>query len=192
MPDDRTLLVMPDATLRRVLAPAAPAPASALIERVQAVPAGNDLYAVVDVAALRPLIVPWLNVAAMRQRDKFPAEAKPFLEVPNLIAAVDLTLNLTSASPTMLIVHANDGASADRLETLYSLAKKMQRTEMTKDVAKMQQSQDPVERAFGRYIERVSNSTAEIYAPERQGDNLVLFQGFQQNSPVQKQLSWWQ
>ena len=188
MPDDRTLLVMPDVTLRKVLSPVGAPRSSPLLDRVGKLPGGQDLYAVVDVVSLRPLLNPWLNVAVMQKRDAFPAEARPYLEVPNLITAVELTLNLTTASPTSLVVRANDGASADRLEALYKLAKERQRKEMTKDVAKMQQSDDPVERAFGKYIERVSNSTADIYAPERQGDSLVLFQGFKQNSPVQQQL----
>jgi prepilin-type processing-associated H-X9-DG protein len=188
MPDERTLLAMPEVTLQKVLLSIASAQSSPLIERVKALPGGDDLYAVVDVVSLRPLLVPWLNVAVMQKRDSFPEEAKPFLELPNLVAAVDLSLNLTSPRPAMLAVHANDAASADRLEQLYALAKQMQRKQTIEGVAKLQQSQDPVERAFGRYIERVSNLTDDLYVPERQGDSLVLFHGLQQDNPIQQQL----
>ena len=188
MPDEQTLLVMPELMLRKVMSSIASAMRSPLIERVESQPGGVDLYAVVDVASLRPLIVPWLNVAVMQQRDKFPEEAKPFLEVPNLVTAIDMTLNLTSPRPATLTVHANDGASADRLEQLYALLKQMQRKEALEGAAKMQQSQDPMERAFGRYIERMSSLTDELYAPEREGDSLVLFHGLQQDNPVQQQL----
>jgi prepilin-type processing-associated H-X9-DG protein len=188
MPDAETLLVMPEFTLRKVLSPAAGAPPSPLIERVKEQPGGDDLYAVVDVASLRPLVVPWLNVAVMQQRDKFPEEAKPFLEVPNLVTAIDLTLSLTSPRPATLAIHANDAASADRLQELYALAKQIQRKQAMEGAAKMQQSQDPMERAMGRYIERVSNLMDDLYVPERQGDSLVLFHGLEQDNPVQQQL----
>jgi prepilin-type processing-associated H-X9-DG protein len=188
MPDERTLLVMPDITLHKVLTPITADAASPLIERVRELPGGNDLYAVVDAASLRPLVVPWLNVAVMQQKDKFPEEAKPFLELPNLITAVDLTLSFSSPRPATLVVHANDAASADRLQTLYDLARELQRKQAMKGAAQLQQSDDPVERAFGKYIERVNHTMADAYVPERQGNSLVLFQGFQQDDPAQQQL----
>ena len=122
MPDDRTLLVMSEPTLQRVLAPQGVPGLSPLLDRVGQWPGGDDLDAVIDIESLRPLIVPWLNVAAMQQGDKFPAEAKPFLEIPNLVSAIDLSFNITNASPTALVLHANDAQSANRLEELYRLA----------------------------------------------------------------------
>ncbi len=187
MADDQTLLVMPEATLRQVLAPTAK-PASALVEHAGELPSGNDVYAVVDVAALRPMIVPWLNVAAIRQGDAFPAEAKPFLEVPHLISAIDLAINITNTSPTLLAVRANDGQSADRLEELYTLATDLQRQRALAGAAQLQQSDDPIQQAMGRYIERMSNSTRQPYKYERQGDNLILLQVTSSESSLQTQL----
>ena len=73
MPDDRTLLVMPDVTLRKMLAPVDLNATSPLLQRVSNLQGGDDLYVMVDVASLRPLIVPWMNVAvAQRRRSRRP------------------------------------------------------------------------------------------------------------------------
>jgi prepilin-type processing-associated H-X9-DG protein len=129
-----------------------------------------------------------MNVAAMQQGDKFPEEAKPFLEVPNLVSAIDLTLNITNPSPTLLTLHTNDAASADRLEELYDLGQQLQRKNAVANAAKLQQSDDPIERAFGKYIERMANSTTETYKYERRGDNLILFQMASADGSPQSQL----
>ncbi len=188
MPNEDTLLVMSDVTLKKTLAPLDAAATSPLLERLGELPGGDDLYAVVDVAALRPLVVPWLNVAVMQQREKFPEEAKPFLELPNLISAIDLAFNITNRSPTLLALHANDAASADRLEKLYDLGQELQRKNAAASAAKLQQSDDPIERAFGKYVERMANTTTETYKYERSGDNLVLFQMTGTDGSPQSQL----
>lgn len=187
MADDRTLLAMPEATLKQVLAPTAK-PAGALVEHAGALPGGHDLYAVVDIAALRPMIVPWLGVAAIRQGDAFPEEAKPLLEVPNLISAADLAINITNSSPTLLALHANDAKSADRLEELYSLAKQIQQKRALEGAAQLQQSNDPIRQAFGKYIERVTKANVEVHHWERRGDNLILLKVESGDHSAQTQL----
>ena len=186
--DQNTLLAANDATLRRMVEMQGQPHASPLLDRVGDLPNAMDLYAVLDVAALRPILVPWMNIAAMQQRDKFPEEAKPFLEVPNLISAIDLTLNITNPSPTLLALHANDAASADRLEELYNLGQQLQRMNAVANAAKLQQSDDPIERAFGKYIERMANTTTETYKYERRGDELILFQMASSDGSPQSQL----
>ncbi|MGD9636218.1 MAG: DUF1559 domain-containing protein, partial [Pirellulales bacterium] len=174
MPDDQTLLAMTDIALRKTLAPIDAAASSPLLKRVGELAGGNDLYAMIDVESLRPLIVPWLSVAVAQKGVNFPAEAKPFLELPNLIAAIDLAFNVTNSSPTLLAIHANDAASADKIESLYHLAEDMQRKNVATEAAKLQQSDDPIQRALGKYLERMSKSNVETYTYQRHGDDLIL------------------
>lgn len=188
MPDDRTLLVMTEIALRKTLAPVDAEATSPLLKRVGELPGGDDLYAVVDVVSLRPLIVPWLNFAVAQQRDKFPVEAKPFLELPNLISSIDLALNITNSSPTLLAVHASDAASADKLVSLYGLAIELQQKQMAAGAAKLLASDDPVERALGQYTERMSKSTGDAYQMERHGDDLILFEFSAADATAQNQI----
>jgi prepilin-type processing-associated H-X9-DG protein len=188
MPDERTLLVMTDITLRKILAPADAAASSPLLDRAREMPGGNDLYALVDVATLRPLIVPWMNVAVAQQGVGFPEEAKPFLEVPNLVSAIDLAFNITNPGPTLLAIHANDAMSADKLESLYAHAQDIQTKTAAANAARLQASNDPVERAFGKYIERMSASSADAYKYQRHGDDLILFQVDGSTTTPQSQL----
>jgi prepilin-type processing-associated H-X9-DG protein len=188
MPDDRTLLAMPDITLRKTLAPLDASATSPLLERVAGLPGGNDLYAMIDVESLRPLIVPWMNVAVAQKEVNFPEEAKPFLEIPNLIASIDLAFNITNPGPTLLALHADNAASADRLEALYDLAQDLQRQNAAKNAAELQKSNDPIQRAFGDYLERMSKSNFDTYKYQRHDDDLILFEIDGSNTSPQNQM----
>jgi prepilin-type processing-associated H-X9-DG protein len=188
MPDDRTLLVMTEITLQKALAPQGPPKSSPLVDRVSGLPSGDDLYAVVDVASLRPIVGPLLKAAVAQPNANFPEEARPFLEVLDLVSAVDLSVNLTNKNPSILAIHANDAASADRLEQLYDLAKAMQRKQALEGAAQLKQSQDPIQRAVGNYVERVSQMTSDAYKIERRGENLILFQTTLVDGSPQNQL----
>jgi hypothetical protein len=175
MPNDRTLLVAPDASLRQMLAVSELQQTSPLFERVRGVAVASELYAVVDVATLRPMIMPMVQMAIAQQGEKFPAEAKPFVELPNLISSVELTVNLMSAGPNSLVAHANDAASADRIEELIDIAHGMRQQAMEGEIAKLAASEDPIERALAQYMQRMSTATAESIRPAREADSLVLF-----------------
>jgi prepilin-type processing-associated H-X9-DG protein len=188
MPDDRTLLVMPDVTLRKTLAPADANATSPLLQRVGNVPGGDDLYVTIDVASLRPLIVPWMNVAVAQQRDQFPEQFKPFLEVPNLVSSADLKVNISNTGVSRLELHANDALSADKLESLYSLAEEIQRKAALENAARFQQSNDPIQQAFGKYLERMSHTKVDQFKYQRRGDDLVLFEMSAADGSPQSQL----
>ena len=106
-PDSTTLVIAPDLMLRRLVSPPPGANAGKLVERIGEVPAGDDFYVAGDIAAFRPLIALGLS-----QAKHIPPEAKPYLDMPNLIDSVDLSLNLTHDAASQLVVHANDEASA--------------------------------------------------------------------------------
>jgi type II secretory pathway pseudopilin PulG len=188
MPNDRTLMIAPDALLRQMLAVSELEQISPLFERARFVEGASELYAIVDVTTLRPMVTPFINMAVMQQGEKFPEEAKPFLEAPNLISAIELTINLMSAGTNSLVVHAEDAASADQLETLLDHARELQRKQMAANVAKLQQSDDPIERALGQYIERVSSASADSFRPLRDDDRFVCFQMDGASDPQQRQL----
>lgn len=170
-PNNKTLVLAPDATLRQLVDSIGQPKTGPIIDRVQSVPAGSDLYMAVDVASLRPMIQMGMAQAAAN----VPDEAKPFLEMPNLIAAAELTVNISSAGPISLVAHANDEAAAQQVETIIldSLQKYQERGRA--QFAAQAASDDPIQRAFAQYNERLSSHWVSRLTPQREGASLTLF-----------------
>jgi prepilin-type processing-associated H-X9-DG protein len=175
MQDDQTLLVGRDVTIRRLLELPKQAPSGALIDRAREIGGGNDLYLAVDVAALRPVLVPIINMSVAQRRTPLPDELRPFLSAPNLISAAELTVNLSAARSSSLAVHANDATAADALESMVSHAIEQQQQKARQFTEKMLSSDDPIEQAFGRYLDRMSKMPAGRPPLVRRGDSLVVF-----------------
>jgi type II secretion system protein G len=169
-PNNTTLVVAPDATLRQLIESADEPKAGPLVDRAKGVSAGNDLYAAVDVASLRPLILMGL---AQAQAD-IPPDVQPFLEAPHLISAAELTFNLSGA-PMSFVVHADDEADAQKLVSLIADANKKYQERMREAFAEQAASADPVEQATARYMERISGRWLKPFMPERDGASLTFF-----------------
>src|SRR4051812_21507814 len=179
-PDSRTLIVAPDQTLRQLVEKPQKTKSSLLIDRVQKAAGGSDLYLVVDLATLRPLIQ--MGLAG----EQIPPEAKPFTDMVPLVSAVELTLNLSKPAPTELVVHANDAGAAKQIESLLKEGVEKAREQMRADLAPQIESEDPVERAFAQYVERVSSRWAQPFMPKRDGGKLTIFHFESSNSPQQQ------
>jgi hypothetical protein len=184
--NSQTLVVAPDATIRRLVESAGQEQSGPIIDRVKNVTGGNDLYAAVDIESLRPLIM--MGLAQVQAQGQVPPDAQPFLEVPNLLKAAELTLNLAGA-PISFVVHANDEADAEKLESLVAEANRKSQEHMKAQFAQFAMSEDPVERALAQYMERVSGSWSERFAPQRDGATLVYFKTDGENAGQQQLLS---
>ena len=57
-----------------------------------------------------------MGLAQAQALAKVPPEAKQFLEMLNLVSAVELTLNVSAPGPSSLVVHCNDDAAAQKVE----------------------------------------------------------------------------
>jgi prepilin-type processing-associated H-X9-DG protein len=182
-PDNKTLVLAPDATLRQLIEFDG-AKSGPIIDRVRNVPAGGDLYAGIDVASLRPLIQMGLGMA----QSQVPPEAQGFLEAPNLILATELTVNISGPGPTSFVVHANDDSAAEQLETLLAEASKMQQEKLKAQFAQQAASDDPIERAMAQYAERVSGRWSQPFMPTREGASLTFFR-FEGQQSAQQQMT---
>jgi hypothetical protein len=168
--DSQTLIVAPDATLRRLVESAGQEQSGPIVDRVKSVPSGNDLYAAVDIESVRPLIMMGLAQA----QANVPADYLQFLEAPNLIKAAELTFNI-SGHPIAFVVHANDEGSGQRLEALLLQASNKYQDQMRAQFAEQAASADPVEQAMAKYMERISGSWTEQFSPQRDGSTLTFF-----------------
>jgi hypothetical protein len=171
-PNTKTLVVAPDETLRQMVEARGQSTSGPLLDRVRQAPAGSDLYIGVDVAALRPMAGMYLGMAAAQ----VPDDVKPFLNIPNLLAALELTVNLTVDGPTSLVAHANDEATAEEVLSLINDANQKYQSNLKAQLAEQAASEDPIERAFAQYAERVSGQWLTPFVPQRDGAKLTLFQ----------------
>lgn len=174
-PNNHTLVIAPDATLQQLVSAASTPKSGPLMDRLRDTPAGSDLFLAVDLAPLRPLI----PMLLMQAQAKIPPEAKQYLEIPNLISAVELTLNLSAPGPTSLVIQGNDEAAAQKLEALMQEALQKFRTA----AADPQAAADPIAQAMTRYNERVAQS----FQPQRNGTSITCFHTDGQN-PAQQQV----
>jgi hypothetical protein len=166
-----TLVLAPDQAMRQLVDAAGPAANGPILDRLRQAPAGSDLYVAIDVAALRPMMGMYLGLAAGR----VPPEAQPLLIIPNLISAVELTVNLTGDGPTSLVAHANDEAAADQVLSIINEASRKNQEKVKALLAEQAASADPIEQAYAQYAERVSGSWMTHFMPVREGATLTLF-----------------
>jgi hypothetical protein len=169
-PNARTLVLAPDVALRSMVEAGGQTSSSPLLDRVRSVPSGSDVYVAVDVAALKGLFQMMLAQAG----PQLPPDVQPLLESLNLISSAELTVNLTTNGATSLVVNANDEAAAQQLETLLANFNTKYQENLKSQLAEPLASNDPIERAFAQYIERVSASSSR-FMPTREGTTLTLF-----------------
>jgi type II secretory pathway pseudopilin PulG len=179
-PDKSTLIIAPDQTLRQLVENSSKTKSSPLIDHVHKVAGGSDFYLMLDLATLRPLIQMGLA------EEQLPPEIKPFADAVTQISTAELTVNLSNSAPTELVVLANDADAAEKVEVLLKEGLAKAREQMRADLAPQMESEDPVERAFAQYMERVSRSWSQPFMPTRDGAKLTFFRIEGSQSPQQQ------
>lgn len=167
-PTDNTILAMPEEMLQRYLSGNVK-PYENNINAKLATVAGDDLFVAVDVVPLRPLI----NANLMQT--KVPAEFASLMELPNLIKAVELHINISHAGTNELIAEANNAADAEKLAGVLTKTAEHIKTRAQVEIAKLKANADPIQQALGRYQERMLASTHDALMPVREGDKFVVF-----------------
>ncbi|HEX3599439.1 MAG TPA: DUF1559 domain-containing protein [Lacipirellulaceae bacterium] len=169
--DEKTIVLGSDGVVRQFIEKSNVTKSSPLIDRISKVPGGSDLYVVFDVKSVRPL----LQMGLMQAAAEVPPEARPLLQAPNLISSAELTLNLSKAGASGLVIQCNDEADAQRLESLALDGLKLFQANMKRELAKQATSSDPVEQAMAKYTERVSGRWVQPFVPVRSGTQLTFF-----------------
>jgi hypothetical protein len=160
-PNSTSLLVAPDSALATLLDGASAQ--DPVASQVAAAAAGDDLYLLINLDTLQPLI----QVALTQVPPDFPAEARPLLDLPGLLKSVELTVNVSNSSMTELVVTANSEPDAQRVESILGDMKELMIATMTAEMQKDQKTQlmlaseDPVEQAMGRYLQRLQDASTQ-------------------------------
>jgi hypothetical protein len=175
-PNNKTLVAATDAALHQLVESGNPPKTGPLIDRVREAPSGSDLYLAVDLATLRP----FMQMGLMQAQSKIPPDAKPYLDMLNLVSAIELTFNMSAPGPSSLVVHCNDDAAAQKVEsTIQETIQKMRAAPQIEQPA----GDDPIAQAMTRYKERM----LQVITPMRNGTSITCFHIDGQN-PGQQQL----
>jgi hypothetical protein len=109
MPDDRTLLIAPEPTLRKMMSSSAAQ--SPLIDRLRTMPA-NDVSLVLFMGPYRKIASAWLQ----ENKAKIPDQLAGLTNMPDRLEAVTLTVNLAGDPVLTLGLEGRDAAAAGALE----------------------------------------------------------------------------
>jgi len=150
-PNNRTMVAAPDPVLKQLVPNASQPKTGKLVDMVRDIPAGNDLYLAVDVTALQPL----MQMGLAQAQANMPPQAKQAIEALKTVSAAELTLNLVAAGPISLVVHANDEAAAQQIETFLQDGVKQYQTASNPAVPG---GDDPIQQAMAHYKERMSKA----------------------------------
>ncbi len=172
-PDNKTLLLAPDAMLRKMVETSGQPKSGQLLDRVREVPAGSDLYLAVDVASLRGLVPMLMGQANMTM----PPEAMQILEST---AALELTLNLVSRGPVSLVIQCNDEAAAQQIEMFLAATKQSM---AAPPPVEQPAGDDPIAQAMAQFHERIS----QRFQPQRNGASITCL-NIAADDPLQPQL----
>lgn len=168
-PDGAALVAAPDATLRQLAGATAAPPAESLLARFAAASQNDDLLAMIDVASLRPLI----NMGLMQA--PLPPEAAELRNIPNLVKTISARVNLTQSTPSELIVTANNEEDAQQLVFMFESYKQMISAQAAAEAERALASEDVIEQARGRYMQRMIKLGDEQAQLPREGEQIIIF-----------------
>jgi hypothetical protein len=114
-PNNKTLVVAPDAILRKIVPSSAEPKSGPLLDRVREVPSGSDLYMFVDLSTVGQM----LPMLAAMGGQAIPPQAATAL---TKVASAELTLNLATRGPVAFVLHCTDEAAAQEIETMMNAA----------------------------------------------------------------------
>ena len=180
-PDDRSLLLAPDALLPSLVGGLPTGKANEL-KAIAAAAQRDDLIVLLDLAAVRPFIQMGIAQANM------PPEAEPLVDVVNLVSRAELRINLSGSGATELAVTANDEADAEAILQIYNDYKQKAMAIASRESQRLLASDDPIERALGRYQQRMQKMGDESLQLQAEDDRIVLFRLDPSNSKQNQQL----
>jgi hypothetical protein len=168
-PDGATLVAGPDSTIRQLAGASAAPPADSLLAKFAAASQNDDLLAMIDVASLRPLV----NMAVMQA--PLPPELAELRNIPNLVKTIQLRVNLTQQTTSELVVTANNEADAQQLVFMFESYKQRISAQAAAEAERALASEDVIEQAQGRYMQRMIKLGDEQAQLPRVGDQIIVF-----------------
>ncbi len=169
---DRVLVAASEPMLRKLLSRGAAKPTepSEFLSRIAAHQEDN-LYAAVNVAALRPLA----QLALMSAQQEIPQEYQKFTAAVDYLTALEVAINLSGSRPSSGSLYANNPDDAQKLLDLVRDAESIGIAQLDTLKAKLADSEKVTERAGVAYIERMEEKYLPLKLPAPDGARLTLF-----------------
>ncbi len=169
MPNDKTLLIANDDTMQKMLANHESPQMGPARKLMKSVDKSSDLAIVAAIEPMRALIEPLLNMQPV------PPPFAGLKQLPELISAARLQIKATGGGSVSLALLGNDEADAEELEKqlnqLVDTAQAMMRAMAS---SRFSGSDDPIEQAMGKYMQRISGKILDPFHPERKGKVVKL------------------
>jgi prepilin-type processing-associated H-X9-DG protein len=162
--DERTLIVANEELLKRMLknhATPEAGPMTRMLDRISTPP---DLGIVFQVEPVRPLLKGLAGMAPV------PPPLEGVKKIPELVNYIAAKVNIVGgAAGGSLTIRCNNEEAAKELETIADQALDFSRQAMLAELAKKAASDDPVERAWAKYGQRVNKTPGFSFQSIRKG-----------------------
>jgi hypothetical protein len=169
-PDDKTIIVASTNYLESVMDAADGGQQSQLCDLSKVVKHDGHATVVLAIEPIRPMVNGMLQAFA----NQLPPPIQPFAELPNLLDAVLIRLNLDdSDAGAQLAMLAVDDASAEKIESLVDDAVQMGRGIAMAQLQQNIRDEGPVPDATMSYADRIADRIAGLAKPERNGKRLL-------------------
>lgn len=180
-PNNKTLLVAPDEMLKQIVQSAANPKAGPLIDRVRDVSSGSDLYALVDLTRIKPM----LPMFAGAMLTKVPPDKKALAEAAlEGITGAEINVNLTARGPISAVLRFADEAAAQKVEMAIAA---MNQAEAAVTEAQPVIEQGPPENPLSQLKAQFKEKLKQKYQPQRNGAD-ISFLHIEAEDPLQPQL----
>ncbi|MEX2141125.1 MAG: DUF1559 domain-containing protein [Pirellulales bacterium] len=167
MPDNRTIVVAPEAVLKQLLS-AQGAADSPLARRLQKTAWSADAVAILSIDSVREQIN-----ALLAQVPPLPPPFQEFTKIPDLTSAVEVRVELGGKPDFELTFHARNNQAAE-LERLLLTALAVGKEAVLAQVTRELKGDDPVEQATAQYMRRVVDHFASVLKPVRTDDRVAI------------------
>lgn len=168
MPDDRTLLVAQRPMLEKMVSQRSPS--GPLVELLREADNSHDALTLISVDAVRELLR-----EALKEAPPVPPPFAQFLELPELISAIEVQVDLGAAFRLKLALHARDTQSAKDVERLINQAMELgKQAALASLEGEMGDSDDAVQQALAQYARRMIQLGFDSIQPVRQRDQVSV------------------
>jgi hypothetical protein len=166
LPDERTVVTGFEETVREMLA--VTKVDTLLTRQLRAADASHDVLAIL---AIEPVRQPLRQALA---QINVPPPLADFKTLPDHLTVAELRLGLSNKLRAEAILHCVNDRSATEVDRLLNRALELGRMVLLNSVARQQASDDPVEQASARYLQRMADRTLNPLRPARDGSRLTM------------------
>lgn len=167
-PDDQIMIMAPDGVLKKMLANHKTPQQGALSRLMAKTSVAADAVVVAVLEPVRPLLAAQLGQAPL------PPPLVGLKQLPALIDAAKVDLQITGAQQFSLVVLSPDEAAAKQLEQLVNQLIELGRQMAMAGVTSEIRGDDPVQEASAQYAKRVIDQIVALVRPERDGLKLKI------------------